>query len=108
MIDVVLTLLAVLCMLIGAGFCLVASIGLVRLPDALTRMHAATKAGTLGIGLLLIGAAIGFADTQVALKALAIVLFLLFTAPIAAHLIGKVVWDQGRHSDNGWHPPGDD
>ena len=95
--ELVLTLLACATMIIGAGFCVVAAIGVVRLPDELTRMHASTKAGTLGIGLLLIGAAIGFADTQVALKAVAIVVFLLITAPVAAHLIGKVVWDGQRH-----------
>ena len=42
-----------LLMLLGSIFCLVASVGIVRLPDALTRMHAATKTGTLGTGLLI-------------------------------------------------------
>ena len=45
-----------LLMVIGSIFCLVASVGVVRLPDTLTRMHAATKAGTLGTGLLIIPA----------------------------------------------------
>jgi multicomponent Na+:H+ antiporter subunit G len=45
-------------MVTGSIFCLVAALGIVRLPDPLTRMHAATKAGTLGAGLLIIAEAL--------------------------------------------------
>ena len=100
-VDTILAWLAALAFLTGAGFCLVASIGVARLPDPLTRMHAATKAGTLGVGLVLLGAAIAFADAATTLKAIAIFAFLLITAPVAAHVIGGIVW---RHGEEGNRP----
>ena len=72
--------------LIGAAFSLIAAIGLVRLPDIYLRMHAATKAGTLDAGLVLIALALESQQIEVAARAVSGVLFLLFTAPIAAHL----------------------
>lgn len=73
----------------GTGFMAVAAVGLIRLPDLYTRMHAVTKAGTLGIGLLLLSAAVAFADVSVATRAFVALLFVLFTAPISAHMIGR-------------------
>lgn len=78
-----------LLILAGAGFTLIAAIGVLRLPDLLTRMHASTKAGTLGSLLLLAAMALTFWTTPVASKSIAAVLFLLLTAPIAAHMIGR-------------------
>lgn len=68
---------------------LVAAIGLLRLPDLYTRMHAVTKAGTLGIGLVLIAAALAFGDLSVATRAFVALLFVLLTAPVSAHMIGR-------------------
>lgn len=82
-------LLAAVLMLGGTAFMFVAAIGLLRLPDLYTRMHAVTKAGTLGIGLLLISAAVAFGDVSVASRALAVVIFVLLTAPVSAHMIGR-------------------
>jgi multicomponent Na+:H+ antiporter subunit G len=73
----------------GAGFTLIAAIGIVRLPDLLNRMHASTKAGTLGSALLLGALAVVFWETTVTTKSVAAILFLLLTAPIAAHMIGR-------------------
>lgn len=73
----------------GAGFVLVAAIGIVRLPDLLTRMHASTKAGTLGALLVLVGLALHVGTGEVVSKVVATSLFLLLTAPIAAHMIGR-------------------
>ncbi len=75
--------------LIGAGFTLIAAIGIVRLPDLLTRMHASTKAGTLGSILVLTALAGIFGTGPVVAKTIATILFLLLTAPIAAHMIGR-------------------
>lgn len=82
-------LLAAVLMLGGTAFMFVAAIGLLRLPDLYTRMHAVTKAGTLGIGLLLVSAAVAFGDVSVASRALAVVIFVLLTAPVSAHMIGR-------------------
>lgn len=81
--------------LIGAAFSLIAGIGLVRLPDLYLRMHAATKAGTLGAGLVLIALALVAQQLEVAARAGTGVLFLLFTAPIAAHLLGRAGYLSG-------------
>lgn len=82
-------LAAALLLLGGTAFMLIAAVGLLRLPDLYTRMHAVTKAGTLGIGLVLVSAAVAFADVSIATRALVAFLFVLFTAPISAHMIGR-------------------
>ncbi len=75
--------------ILGGFFTLIAGAGLIKLPDVFIRMHASTKAGTLGSSLTLLAAALFFADTSVSIKALIGVFFLMLTAPIAAHLIGR-------------------
>ena len=59
------------------------------MPDLLMRMHAATKAGTLGVGLILAGVAIYFFKTSVTVEVVLTILFIAITAPIASHLIGR-------------------
>ncbi|MBK5926348.1 monovalent cation/H(+) antiporter subunit G [Rhodobaculum claviforme] len=81
--------LAGLLVLAGAGFTLIAAIGILRYPDLLTRMHASTKAGTLGSILVLAAMALVLGTMPVVAKTIATVLFLLLTAPIAAHMIGR-------------------
>jgi multicomponent Na+:H+ antiporter subunit G len=79
----------------GSFFALVAALGMLRLPDTLTRMHAATKAGTLGVGLILIAEAVFYQDLGITLRAVAAIVFLLLTAPVAAHLIGRAAYYSG-------------
>ena len=74
---------------IGALFMLLASVGLMRLPDLPTRMHASTKAGTLGAAMIMLAVAIHIPDAAVFARVLAVVVFLLLTAPVAAHIIGR-------------------
>lgn len=75
--------------LIGALFMLLAALGLVRLPDLLTRMHATTKAATLGATLIMLAVAIHFAQVAVVARAFGVILFIMMTAPVAAHVIGR-------------------
>lgn len=82
--------------LVGGGFSLIAAIGLVRFPDVLMRMHASTKAGTLGAGLTLVAAGLFFGQVSVVTKCILAILFLLLTAPLAAHMIGRASL-RGRH-----------
>jgi multicomponent Na+:H+ antiporter subunit G len=89
-------MIAHLFLLVGSLFVLVAALGLLRLPDLLMRMHAATKAGTLGAGLLLVGVAVSTPDPSVMARALATFVFLLLTAPIAAHLIARAAYHTGE------------
>ena len=91
MIHVAVGLLA----LAGGVFAVIAALGLVRLPDVLIRMHAATKVGTLSAGLVMAAVALHQADAAVTLRAVAIVLFMFLTAPIAAHVIGRAALRMG-------------
>jgi multicomponent Na+:H+ antiporter subunit G len=79
-------------LILGSLFSFVAALGMLRLPDTVIRMHAATKAGTLGAGLILIGEAFFYAEFGISLRALAAIAFLLMTAPVAAHLIGRAAY----------------
>lgn len=79
----------------GAFFVLVASVGVIRLPDLLMKMHASTKAGTLGAGLILLSVAFVFNEISVITRVIATILFLLITAPIAAHMIGRAGYYTG-------------
>ncbi len=79
----------------GGFFAFAAALGVLRLPDVLIRMHASTKAGTLGCGLILLAAATHFGETAIVARALAAILFLLLTAPVAAHMIGRAAYRTG-------------
>jgi multicomponent Na+:H+ antiporter subunit G len=74
---------------IGALAILFASIGILRMPDFYLRLSVTVKAATMGVGVLLICAAIVFPDAEVAAKATATIFFLLLTAPVAAHVIAR-------------------
>lgn len=82
-------------MLIGVIFTFVAALGVLRLPDLFMRMHANTKSATLGVGFIMLGAAVYFADITVTTRALAVVLFLLVTAPISSHLLARAAYFSG-------------
>jgi multicomponent Na+:H+ antiporter subunit G len=73
----------------GALFVLVAGLGLLRMPDLFTRMHGASKAATLGNLLVVLAAALWFGDGWTVARALMIAVFLLVTAPIAAHVLAR-------------------
>ena len=92
----VLDVLGALLLLLGAMLCFAASVGLVRFPDTLTRMHAATKPQTLG----LLCAAAGLALSLQSLKALGMLFLVavlqLITAPVAAHMVGRTSYRTGQ------------
>ncbi|HZG99647.1 MAG TPA: monovalent cation/H(+) antiporter subunit G [Flavisolibacter sp.] len=81
-------LIIILCSF-GVLFILLAAIGVVRMPDFYLRVSVTTKAATLGIGLILISAAIYFGDISITSRVVAIIFFLFLTAPVAAHMIGR-------------------
>ncbi len=82
-------------LLLGAAFTLLAAIGVVRLPDLYTRMHAASKAGAVGGGLILIAVAVVSQDAAVAIRAIVGVIFLLLTTPVSAHLLARASYLSG-------------
>lgn len=80
--------LAAFLLVVGGVFALVGAIGLVRLPDFFMRLHAPTKATTLGVGgVLLASIILGWARGVPALHELLITLFLFVTAPVSANLM---------------------
>lgn len=91
MLDV---LIAVL-MFVGAFFTLVASVGLLRMPDLFMRLSATTKAATLGIALVLAAAALHFNHAGVTGRVIAIIVFVILTAPVAAHMIARAAYFNG-------------
>ncbi len=91
MTDIVIMILSA----IGAIFILLASIGLVRMPDIYLRISVTTKAATLGVGLILVSAGIFFNEASLISRVIAIICFLLLTAPVAAHMIGRTAYYTG-------------
>ena len=82
-------------LLLGSLFMLLAAIGMVRMPDVLTRMHSSTKSSTLGVGLIMLGVALAFSDFAVGVRALAIVIFMFTTTPVSAHMIARAAYLSG-------------
>lgn len=80
---------------LGTLFTLIASLGILRMPDLYTRMHAATKAGTVGLASLLLAVAIAIPDITVISRVIGTMLFIFITAPVAAHLLGKATQESG-------------
>lgn len=84
-----------LLILIGVFFLLTGSLGLLRLPDVLCRMHATTKSTTLGACSVLLAVVVLSGYSPMALKAILAILFLLLTAPAGAHMIARAAY-RGR------------
>jgi multicomponent Na+:H+ antiporter subunit G len=78
--------------LTGATLVLLASIGIVRMPDLFTRMQAATKASTLGLGCLLAAAGIALADSSAFVRAVSIGAFVMLTSPVSNHVIARAAY----------------
>lgn len=93
MID--LELVSVVLMVVGAAFVLLAGIGLLRFQDVYMRMSATSKAGTLGVMLIVLGSAGHFGDPEVFARAVATVAFFFVTAPVAAHMVGRASYATG-------------
>lgn len=87
----------IIAILLGGGtfFAVVAAIGIVRFPDLFMRLSATTKASTLGASLILGGVALFFDDAAVTGKIAAIIVFIVLTAPVAAHMLGRAAYFSG-------------
>jgi len=93
--SMIAALAVALLVVVGALFSLVAAIGVNRLPDVYTRMHAASKAGTVGSGLLLLAVGLHSADLATFGRALAGIVFFILTAPVSAHLLARAAHKVG-------------
>ena len=84
-----------LCLLSGSFFCVTGAIGLLRMPDFYTRVHAASLVDTLGAALILLGLLLQAGWTLVAAKLVMILLLLLFASPTATHALVRAALHRG-------------
>jgi len=89
-------ILAAVLLLAGAVTLVIAAWGVIALPDALSRQHAATKAGTLALALICLGALAAVPQTDWAWRLLLILGFLLATLPVASHLLARAAVHEGQ------------
>lgn len=89
--EVIGTFAVAFCLIIGAVFTLVGAIGLLKFNDSMTRLHAPTKVGTVGIGMFLLASIVhAFTFGEGSLNEALIMAFLFVTAPISANFMAKV------------------
>lgn len=86
--------------IIGSLMALTAAVGIVRFPDTLLRMHAATKPQVIGLNLVLAGTCLRVYDDPNVWMLILVGLFTLLTAPVIAHLIGRTAYREQRHRED--------
>ena len=99
-------ILSAILIIIGTAFMLISAIGMVKMPDLYLRMSASTKSATLGVSTILLATAIFFNDLGISSRAVATIIFILITAPVAAHMMGRAayfngvpLWEKTHHDD---------
>lgn len=95
-VETALDVLAAICIFLGALLSLAAGVALVRFPDLLSRMHAATKPQVLGLLLILLGCALRLRDSGEITTLILVAVFQLATAPVAAHMVGRAAYRDGQ------------
>lgn len=99
--NILVDIVSWLCLGAGGIFCVIGAIGLIRMPEVYTRMHAASVVDTLGAGLILAGLILQAGFTLVTAKLLMIGLLLLFTSPTATHALAKAAFARGIRPHGG-------
>lgn len=94
MIELILNILIIFFLVTGLFFYFVGVLGLIRMPDVFTRMHATTKCDTMGAGLVFVGLIIWQGMNFVSLNILIVLVFIWLTNPTAAHAIAKSAYHQ--------------
>lgn len=79
----------------GGAFCVIGALGLLRMPDFFTRMHAASVTDTLGAGMILLGLMLQSGFTLVTVKLIVIGLLIFFTSPTATHALARAALARG-------------
>jgi multicomponent Na+:H+ antiporter subunit G len=93
--DLLLTVASWILLLAGGIFCIIGAVGLLRMPDFYTRMHAASVIETLGAGLILLGLMLQAGLTLVAVKLLFLGLLIFFASPTATHALARAAMAHG-------------
>lgn len=97
--EQVLEVLSALLIVLGAAFCMIGGIGLLRLPEFYARMHGAGVLDTLGASLILLGLILQPADWTVTAKLVVILFFLIVTSPTAAHALIHAAHSSGHEPE---------
>ncbi len=92
--ELIQTILVIACLASGLFFFFVGVVGLIRMPDVFTRMHATTKCDTMGAGLVFLGLIIWQGASFVSISIVLILLFVWITNPTAAHAIAKSAYKE--------------
>ena len=87
-------------LILGSLMSTIAVLGILRFPDIYTRLHAASMAGPLGAGLILLGVAFASGDWAVAVRCVLGLFFLILTSPVSAHLLARAALRSGVTPDN--------
>jgi multicomponent Na+:H+ antiporter subunit G len=95
-VNTLLDTVGALFLLLGAMLCFAASVGLVRFPDVLTRMHAAIKPQTLGLLCVVVGVALSLQSLKALGMLVLVAVLQLITAPVAAHMVGRTAYRTGQ------------
>jgi len=88
-------LISTILLVFGALFMMIGGLGVLRFPDLYMRISASTKASTLGAGFSLLALAIHFNELDIAMRAIATIIFLVITGPVAAHLLSRAAYFVG-------------
>jgi multicomponent Na+:H+ antiporter subunit G len=83
------------CLVAGGLFCIVGAVGMLRMPDFYTRMHAASVIETLGGGLILLGLMLQAGFSLIAVKLLIVALLIFFASPTATHALARAAVARG-------------
>lgn len=86
--------------LVGSLLSALGALGILRFPDVYTRLHAASKAGPLGAGLILLGVGLASGDWAIAVRCVLGFLFLVLTSPVSAHLLARAALRTGTIPDS--------
>ncbi len=95
-----LDIVGALFLLAGAVFCLAAAVGIVRFPDVMTRLHAATKPQVFGLVLILTGVALTLRTWHVVLLALLTIGLQILTAPVSGHMLARTAYRTDQWADD--------
>lgn len=88
--------IVLIALLLGSLFMLLAAVALVRMPDVFMRLQTNTKASTLGVALIFLAVIIHFDELHAGARSMAVIIFTLLTAPVAAHALGRACYLGGQ------------
>ena len=111
--EQVIDILSWIFLVAGGLFCVIGTIGLIRMPDMFTRLHGASVVDTLGMGFLIVGMMLQAGFTLVAAKLIIIAALVLLTTPVATHALAQAALHAGirpklDHDETGGHIAGED